>query len=137
MIIWKNKEGSIVDLGLHRKSFMLQLLRQRKEIVSLNIRTMVRNLKVSIFINIRLDVINIVIFVIMQGIVRNHLTRIDIERNIMPQFLQKKNNLNKRNKGVKPRTYIKENNTSWLQHSQVPSTTYQIPSGQIVEPPSI
>ena len=65
---------------------------------------MVRKLKVSTFINIRLGVITVVSLDIMQGIVRNHLTRIGIERNIIPQLIQKKNSLSQSNQGVTPRT---------------------------------
>ena len=40
----------------------------------------------------------------MHGSAENHLTRIGIEGNIMFQLLQKKNNLNKRNQGLKLET---------------------------------
>ena len=75
---------------------------------------MVRNHKVSTFIKLRLDVIIVVILVIMQKTTRNHLTRIGIGRNIMPQLLQKRNNLNQISQGVTPRTQIKKKNISWL-----------------------
>ena len=45
----------------------------------------------------KLGVIIVVRLVIMQGIVRNQLTRIGIGRNIIPQLLRKKNNLRQRN----------------------------------------